>query len=163
MVITQQNTKIKCLHLDRGGEYLSNEFSAHLKLAGTIRKLTIHDTPKHNGVSERLNCTIMDEVQAMLHESRMPKFLWAEAVAHAIYLKNRIWTCTIGYTTPYRILYGHKPNIGNLQPWGCKVQVTWKVDSKLESWSFVGHWMGIEGWAQNLLGREEEGFCWEKC
>ena len=52
---TQQNAKIKSLHSDRGGEYLSDEFSAHLKSAGTLRKLTFHDTPEHNGVSERLN------------------------------------------------------------------------------------------------------------
>ena len=109
-----------------------------------IRKLTVHNTPEHNSVSERLNRTIMDKVQAMLHDSGMPKFLWAEAVAHTVYLKNRTWTCTIGYTTPYEILYGRKPNIGNLQPWGCKVQVTQKVDSKLESCSFVGHWMGFD-------------------
>ena len=86
---TQQNARVKCLRSDQGGEYLSDEFSAHLKSAGTIRKLTMHDTPKHNGVSKRLNRTIMEKVRAMLHESRMPKFLWAEAVVHAVYLKNR--------------------------------------------------------------------------
>ena len=93
------------------GEYLSDEFSVHLKLAGTIRKLTMHDTPKHNGVSKRLNRTIMEKVRAMLHKSGMPKFLWAEAVVHTVYLKNRTWTRTIGYMTPYKIIYGRKPNI----------------------------------------------------
>jgi hypothetical protein len=57
---TQQKAKIKCLRSDRGGEYLSDEFSAHLKKAGTVRKLTVHDTPEHNGVAERLNRTIME-------------------------------------------------------------------------------------------------------
>ena len=86
----------------------------------------------------------MEKVHAMLHNSGMLKFLWAEAVVHAVYLKNRTWTCTIGYTTPYEILYGHKPNIGNLHPWGCKVQVSREVNSKLESHSFVGRWMGFD-------------------
>jgi hypothetical protein len=27
----------------------------HLKAAGTEHKLTVHDTPQHNGVAERLN------------------------------------------------------------------------------------------------------------
>ena len=43
------------LHSDRGGEYLSEEFSKHLKRTGTIRRLTVHDTPEYNGVAERLN------------------------------------------------------------------------------------------------------------
>ena len=51
----QHKARIKCLCLDRGGEYLSDEFSNHLKKAGTVRKLTVHDTPEHNGVAERLN------------------------------------------------------------------------------------------------------------
>ena len=147
---TQQNTKIKSLRSDRGGEYLSDEFSAHLKSAGTIRKLTVHDTPEHNGVSERLNRTIMEKVRAMLHESGLLKFLWAEAVSHAVYLKNRTWTRTLGYTTPYEILHGRKPNIGNLHPWGCKVRVSREVESKLDSRSFVGG-----GWV--LMLRREMG------
>ena len=84
--------KIKCLRSDRGGEYLDDEFTVHLKHAGTVRKLMVHDTPEHNGVSERLNHTIMEKVQAMLHASDLPKFLWAEAASHTVYVKNRTWT-----------------------------------------------------------------------
>ena len=62
----QYKTKVKALRSDRGGEYTSDEFSAHLKKAGTIRKLTIHDTPEHNGVAERLNRTLLEKVRAML-------------------------------------------------------------------------------------------------
>jgi Reverse transcriptase (RNA-dependent DNA polymerase)/GAG-pre-integrase domain len=141
---TQKNAKIKCLCTDRGGEYLGNEFSAHLRSAGTIRRLTVHDTPEHNGVSERLNRTIMEKVHAMLHDSGLPKFLWAEAVAHAVYIKNRTWTRTIGNTTPYEIMYGQKPNLANLQPWGCKVRVHRPVESKLEGRSQIGRWMGFD-------------------
>jgi len=103
------------------GEYLSDEFSAHLKKARTVRKLTVHDTPEHNSVAERLNQTIIEKVRAMLHDSGLPKFLWAEATAHVVYLKNHTWTRTIGETTPYKILYGQKLDLSNIQPWGCKV------------------------------------------
>ena len=141
---TQLNAKVKCLRSDRGGEYLSDDFSAYLRKKGTIRKLTVHDTPEHNGVAERLNHTILEKVRAMLHGSDLPKFLWAEAAAHAVYLKNRTWTRTIGDTTPYEILNGCKPNIGNLQPWGCKVWVHSPGGSKLNSRSSVGQWMGFD-------------------
>ena len=51
-LLTQHNARIKCLCSDRGGECLGNKFSTHLKKTGTVRKLTVHDTPEHNGVAE---------------------------------------------------------------------------------------------------------------
>ena len=41
---TQFDAKIKCLHLDCRGEYLSNKFSQHLKLKGTEHQVTVHNT-----------------------------------------------------------------------------------------------------------------------
>ena len=143
-LLNQYETKVKSLRTDRGGEYLSDEFSAHLKKAGTIQRLTIHDTPEHNGVAERLNRTLLEKVRAMLHETDLPKFLWAEAMAHAVYLKNRTWTRTIGDTTPFELLNGQRPNIANLQPWGCKVRVHDATGSKLDGRSSVGRWMGFD-------------------
>jgi transposase InsO family protein len=48
-------TAIKVLRSDRGGEYLSGAFDQHLKKVGTARKLTTHDTPQLNGITECLN------------------------------------------------------------------------------------------------------------
>ena len=38
---TQLNAHVKTLHSDRGGEYLSDAFKAHLKARGTTQKLTV--------------------------------------------------------------------------------------------------------------------------
>ena len=46
---------IKFLQSDRGGEYLSHEFSDHLKSCGIVPQLTPPGTPQWNGVSERRN------------------------------------------------------------------------------------------------------------
>ena len=54
-VLNQLGKTIKCLHTDRGGEYLSDEFITFLDEHGVERKLTVHDTPDENGVAERLN------------------------------------------------------------------------------------------------------------
>ena len=56
----------KVLHSDRGGKYLGTEFSQYLQSQGTTRRLTIHDTPKYNGVSERLNRTLLERTHALL-------------------------------------------------------------------------------------------------
>src|SRR6202522_895751 len=141
---TQHDTRIKTLRSDRGGEYLTQDFSNHLKAAGTIRALTVHDTPEHNGVAERLNRTIITKVRAMLHDSDLPHFLWAEATKHAVYLKNRTWTRTLGDTTPFENLTGIKPDLSKIHPWGCKVCVHDASGSKLDGRSRIGRWMGLD-------------------
>jgi hypothetical protein len=74
----------KVLRSDRGGEYLGKEFSSYLSSQGTVRKLTVHDTPEYNGVSERLNRTLLERTRALLHSSKLPKNLWGEAINHAV-------------------------------------------------------------------------------
>ena len=51
-VKNQCGTKIKALRSDRGGEYLSHEFSDHLKSCRIVPQLTPPGTPQRNGVSE---------------------------------------------------------------------------------------------------------------
>jgi transposase InsO family protein len=141
---TQHDVRIKTLRSDRGGEYLTEDFSNHLKAAGTTRTLTVHDTPESNGVAERLNRTIITKVRAMLHDSELPHFLWAEATRHAVYLKNRTWTRTLGDTTPFEILTGRKPDLSKIHPWGCKVRVHDTSGSKLDGRSRIGRWVGLD-------------------
>ena len=74
-VQTHHDAAIKVLRSDRGGEYLSGKFVKHLADHGTKQKLTVHDTPEENGVSERLNGILVEKVHAMLHGSNLPKFL----------------------------------------------------------------------------------------
>ena len=50
---TQLDAQIKVLHSDQGGEYLGKEFILYLKSKGTNQKLTVHDTPQHNGFAKR--------------------------------------------------------------------------------------------------------------
>src|SRR5277367_3463547 len=64
----------------------------------------------------------------MLHDSDLPKFLWGEASQHAVYLKNRTWTRTLGDTTPFENLTGKKPDLSTIHPWGCRVRVHDTVD-----------------------------------
>ena len=53
-VENQRGKKIKALRSDRGGEYLSHEFSDHLKSCGIVPQLMQPRTPQRNGDSERL-------------------------------------------------------------------------------------------------------------
>ena len=118
--------------MDCGGKYLSKEFSDHLAKSGTRRNLTVHDTPEHNGVVERLNHTLLEKVRAILHASGLPKFLWGEAIKHANYLRNQTSTKTLDNETPFKVYHGAKPNLGGLPEFGCKVWVHTTEGSKLD-------------------------------
>jgi hypothetical protein len=82
---------------------------------------------------------------AFLHSSVLPKFLWGEAVKHAIWLKNRMATCALpNGKTPYKMLYGKKPNLAGLREWGTKVWVHNASGTKLDGRSRIGQWIGFE-------------------
>ena len=81
---TQYGTTVKILHSDRGGEFLSNEFTAYLERLGTQRRLTVHDTPEHNGIAERSHRTLLKGVRSILISSRLPKWLWGFMMRHTV-------------------------------------------------------------------------------
>jgi hypothetical protein len=128
-VKTHLKVRIACLHSDRGGEYMSKELIAYLDGKGTARKLTVHDTPEENGVSERLNRTLMEKVRAMLWAAGLPRYLWGKALLHVAYLKNRTSTKALKGHTPYEAINGRPPDLHNLPEWGCKV---WVHDTRWE-------------------------------
>jgi hypothetical protein len=132
------------LHSDQGGEYLGKEFILHLKSKGTEQKLTVHDTPQHNGVAERRNRTIVERIQALLHSSGLPKSLWGEAARHVVWLMNRTSTKAVDGMTPYEATFSKKPNLGEVREWGEKVWVRIEGGDKLGGRVREGRWLGVD-------------------
>ena len=75
---------IKCLCSDRGGEYSGAEFTKFLKEEGTEWRLTMHDTPQHNGITESLNRRLVEHVRTILHKCGLPKLLWGEVLQFVV-------------------------------------------------------------------------------
>ena len=78
-VETESTMKIKALRADRNGEYLSNEFQFFLKKCGIRSEFTAAYSPQQNGVSEHLNCTLVEAARAMLLHAGLSNAHWAEA------------------------------------------------------------------------------------
>lgn len=66
MVETQFDTKLKVLHLDSGGEYISNTFSSYLVSHGVIHCTNCPHTPEQNNIVERKNCHLLEVTCALL-------------------------------------------------------------------------------------------------
>nr|GEV76988.1 ribonuclease H-like domain-containing protein [Tanacetum cinerariifolium] len=62
-------------------------------------------------IFKRRNRTLVEVARTMLIFSRLPEFLWAEAVATACFTQNRSIIHTRYNKTPYELLRGRTPNV----------------------------------------------------
>ena len=102
---------MKIIRTDNGGEFTSTEFEHYLREEGIKHKYTIPKTLQQNGVSERMNRTLVEAVRSMLVDAKLPHRLWAEALSTAAYLVNRSHTKALGDKTPFEAWYGKKPSV----------------------------------------------------
>ncbi|GJT09816.1 putative ribonuclease H-like domain-containing protein [Tanacetum coccineum] len=101
-------------------------------------------TPQQNGVAERMNMTLIEAARTMLADSLLPTTFWAEAVNTACYIFNRVRVTKPQNKTPYELLFGHKPMISYIRPFGCHVTIldTLSVLGKFDGKSDKGHLVG---------------------
>jgi hypothetical protein len=137
-------TKIRKLRSDRGGEYLSAEFDTYLQGQGIKRQLTVHNSPQQNGVAECLNRTLVEHACTMLIGRERPKFLWAEAVNYATWLKNCFPSRAIPGTMPYALVNKSKPSLALAHKFGAKVFVHTTTGRKLEVQASAAIFVGVD-------------------
>ena len=53
---------LKCIRTDNGGEYTSNMFHAYCRKHDIQYERMVPRTPQHNGIFERMNPTIVENV-----------------------------------------------------------------------------------------------------
>ena len=152
LVENKFDCKIKQLRSDNGGEYTSHEFENYLKSNGIAHQKTIVKNPQQNGVSERMNRSLVEAVRTMLHDSQLPKNFWAEALSTAVHLRNRCPSSALNKQTPYEALKNRKPNVSYLRTFGsiayahvCK-EDRFKVDVKSKKCVLLGYGNKIKGY-----------------
>jgi hypothetical protein len=142
--------------LDCGGEYLSHEFSDHLKNCGIVPQLTPPGTPQWNGVSERRNQTLLDMVRSMMSQTDLPLYFWGYALETVVFALNRVPSKSVE-KTPYEIWTRKCPSLPFLKILGCDAYVKRLTSTKLEPKSdkciFVGYPRETKGYY--FYNREE--------
>ena len=81
--------QIKFFRSDRGGEFMSDEFTQFLEEHGITRETSAPRTPQQNGVAERMNQTLLGGARAMVQHAGMTKGFWAKAIGVATHIINR--------------------------------------------------------------------------
>ena len=144
-LIKKLSINVKSLRSDNGGEYKSNEFNEYCMEKGIYREFTNPYSPRQNGVSERLNRTIIETVRSIIFQAKLPIKFWAEAVNTAVYLRNRSPTVYLENKTPYECWFDRKPDLSNLRVFGCLSYIhipdiqRKKLDPKSYKAIFVGY------------------------
>jgi hypothetical protein len=109
-------------------------------------------TPQKNGVSERMNKTLMDKARSMLSGVGIAQEFWAEAIETPRYLVNMSPSSTLVDTTPNEVWSGKNPSVEHIKVFGCDafVHVPKEKRSKLEKkeikFIFIGYKEGMKGY-----------------
>src|SRR5271156_2193818 len=90
MVEKQSGKELKCLRSDRGGEFVSDEFTKFCNEHGIKRQVSAPRTPQQNGIAERRNRSIVDCDKTLMIEKRITQTFWREAINIVFYTLNRV-------------------------------------------------------------------------
>ena len=139
------------LRSDNGLEYVNSRMSATLAESGIVHEPSAPYTPQQNGRAERINRSIVEAVLTMLHQSGLPKSMWAEAVACYTQVKNASPHSGVN-GVPDLLYYGRAPDVSALRPFGCRAWVTVpaarrrKLDDKGIPTIFIGYERSCKAW-----------------
>ncbi|CAI7771023.1 unnamed protein product [Closterium sp. NIES-53] len=153
MVEQQQDRLVKAIHTDRGGEFLSKEFSLWLKKNGIRHCLTMPYSPAMNGIAERANRTITETARGLLIEAGLPDYFWPDAVRSACVAKNRALT-HVGADkwVPYVEWIGRRPKVDMLRVFGCMCMALVPKHLRHNKLGAKAIWAVHLGMAQNSKG-----------
>ena len=145
IVSAKFSKRISRIRCDNGGEYKSESFLSVCSEKGIQVEWTVPYSPEQNGVSKRMNRTLVEKARSMLGGSGIGKEFWGTAVQTAAYLTNRSPSNSIDSgKTPYEMWKGVKPDVRNLRIFGSTVHVHTPKEcrKKLDSNSWKGLFVG---------------------
>lgn len=127
-VENETECKIKILRTDNGTEYVNNRFKQFFEANGIKHEYSAPYSPQQNGLSERMNRTIVEKARCMLIDAKLERFFWAEAVLAAVNIINALPNASTK-TAPDEMWYNKKCDLNNFRVFGCKAMV-WQPEQK---------------------------------
>ncbi|KAK2452140.1 putative mitochondrial protein [Trifolium repens] len=144
-VQNEKGLKILKVRSDHGGEFENEPFATFCEDHGIVHEFSAPRTPQQNGVVERKNRSLQEMARTMMHETKLAKHFWAEAVNTACYIQNRIYIRPLLNQTTYELFKGRKPNISYFHQFGCTCYILnnkaykRKFDAKACKGIFIGY------------------------
>jgi hypothetical protein len=145
LVENETGKRLKCLRSENGGEYCSKYFDYYFSYHGIRKENTFLGTPQENGVSERMNRTIMERARSMRLHVGLPLQLWEDVVDIFIYLGNGGPSSSLDGIIPKEAWTGKKVNYSFLKTFSCESFVhidkenRTKIEAKSNKCTFIGY------------------------
>ena len=136
--------KLKCIRSDNSGEYIGL-FDNYCKSQGIRHQKTPPKTLQLNGLTERMNRTLVDRVRCVLSEAKLPNSFWAEALDTVSYVINLSPVVALDGDVPNIVCFDKDVSYDNLKVFRCKVCVhvpkdeRSKMDVKTKQCIFIGY------------------------
>jgi hypothetical protein len=102
-------------------------------------------THERNGIVERAIQSVFDVVRVLLQSGDMPQEYWPVALAHAVFLRNRLPTEALGGISPIQQLTAQVPRLSTLKTFGAAAVVRRQdkeratLDPRGREGIYVGH------------------------
>lgn len=133
---------------DNGTKFTNRDIQSYFMKQQITHDCSVPYTPEQNGFIERDIRSIKESARTMLHESKLPHPLWAEAMNTAVYTMNRTISRDTD-VTPYQKWFGRKPDIRNLRVFGQKV-VALKQKNQRSTFDAKGEILQFVGYSKRL-------------
>jgi len=152
LVENETGKRLKCLRSDNGGEYCIKEFDRYSSENGIRRENIVPGTPQENGVSERMNRTIMEHARCMRLHAGLPLQFWADVVDIVVYLIKRGPSSSLDGGIPEEAWIGKKVNYSFLKTFCCQAFVhinkenRTKNEEKSKKCTFIGYGVNYFGY-----------------
>ena len=119
----QTGWKLKTIHTDRGGEFLSKKQKHYLQECRIEHQTLMPYSPQQNGRAECFQQTIINKAESMWHAVGLSDGFWKHAVGTAVHVYNVTPISKAEFLTPKEMWSGSKQDISHLHIFRCAAYV----------------------------------------
>ena len=116
---TESKIKVKTIHIDGGREFGGNKMTELCADKGIELVVTTPKNSEANGRAEVSNHLVCSMARKLLRRGRMGKKHWQAAIEAAVYIIKRTPSPALDGKSPYQVVIGKIPYVGNLRTFGC--------------------------------------------
>jgi hypothetical protein len=129
---------------DAEAVYLSGAFAEHLGKLGIKQINSPPYLKQMNGLAENVFRNLWPMVRSMFNNMAVDMKHWPHGVMHAIWLRNRLPDSSLGFKSPFEVLYGYPPILAEVRIFWSPVYAWIHPDNrtKLADAAFAGVYVG---------------------
>ena len=116
--VEDENHSVQVLQADNAPEFMKGKFGSYCVEHGINQRWSLPYRQWQNGVAERVNRTLCEMANCMMHTTGLSRGYWELALKHAVYVYNRSMHKSLPDITPYEAWHGTVPDVSNLKIFG---------------------------------------------